>query len=44
MIGSGVIGLVVVVGILLLVPKLWWLALTMAAGWCVGLFLLDRMV
>jgi hypothetical protein len=43
MIGSGGIGMALVLGILLLVPTLWWLALILAAGWCVGLFILDRM-
>lgn len=44
MIGSGGIGMAIVLGILLLVPELWWLALILAAGWCVGLFILNRMV
>ena len=44
MIGSWGIGMAIVLGILLLLPKLWWLALIMAVGWCVGLFILHRMV
>ena len=44
MIVTGMMGMAIVVGTLLLEPNLWWLALILAGGFCIGLFIVSRTI